>query len=146
MDSTDKNTEIFNAISKIVVSPEFNTDSKAFIDSNFAIFDEEDENKHEYKQVYEDYVAIMDRVITARLKNEFGFSDQQVEGFLVSFEQNKQAYTSQNADAVDTLYSFIDFLHFKNQMIAFKKSTKENADALNQEGFTNKSENDAATK
>jgi hypothetical protein len=41
--------EIFNAICQIVVSPEFNEDSKAFVEQNYAIFDEEDENKHEYK-------------------------------------------------------------------------------------------------
>ena len=73
MESTDKNMQIFNAISKIVVSPEFNDDSQAFIENNYAIFDEDDENKHEYKQIYEDYVSIMDKVIAVKLKNENGF-------------------------------------------------------------------------
>ena len=146
MESSDKNSEIFAAVSQIVVSPEFNDDSKAFIENNYAIFDEEDENKHEYKQVYEDYVAIMDRVITARLKNENGFADAEIEAFLGSFEQNKDTYSATNADTVDTLYSFIDFMHFKKLMLEFKKSTNENADAINESGFTNKSENDIIAK
>ena len=86
MESQDKNMEIFNAISQIVISKEFNDDSKAFVESNYGIFDEEDENKHEYKQIYEDYVSIMDRIISARLKNENGFSDPEVEEFLGTFE------------------------------------------------------------
>ena len=142
MESLDKNTEIFNAISVIVVSPEFNEDSQTFVENNYGIFDEEDENKHEYKQVYEDYVAIMDRVISARLKNENGFSESEIAAFLTSFEQNKDAYTATNADTVDTLYSFIDFMHFKKSMIDFKKGSKENSQAINEAGFTNKSEND----
>ena len=46
---------------------------------------------------------------------------------------------------MDTLFSFIDIMHFKKQMIEFKKSTNENAEAINEAGFTNKSENDTAT-
>ena len=146
MESSDKNMEVFNAISKIVVSPEFNDDSRAFVENNYAIFDEEDENKHEYKQVYEDYVSIMDRVISARLKNENGFSEAEIEAFLGTFEQNKENYSATNSDTVDTLYSFIDFMHFKKSMIDFKKLSKENAEAINESGFTNKSENDTLTK
>lgn len=62
--SQNKNMEIFNAVTQIVLSSDFNQDSKAFIENNYAVFDEEDENKHEYKQIYEDYVNIMDRIIT----------------------------------------------------------------------------------
>ena len=143
MESQDKNSEIFNAICLIVVSPEFNEDSQAFVENNYAIFDEEDENKHEYKQVYEDYVSIMDRVISAKLKNDSGFSEPEIEAFLASFEQNKDAYTATNAETVDTLYSFIDFMHFKKSMIDFKKAAnKDNSEAINEAGFTNKSEND----
>ena len=88
----------------------------------------------------------MDRVITARLKNENGFADAEIEAFLGSFEQNKDTYSATNADTVDTLYSFIDFMHFKKLMLEFKKSTNENADAINESGFTNKSENDIIAK
>jgi hypothetical protein len=90
-------------------------------------------------------MSIMDKMITARLKNENGVTDAEFEAFLGSFEQNKEAYSASNADTVDTLYSFIDFMHFKKSMIDFKNSTKENAEAINQAGFTNKSENDKIT-
>lgn len=146
MENSDKNTEIFNAISEIVISKEFNDDSKAFVENNYGIFDEEEENKHEYKQIYEDYVSIMDRIISARLKSENGFNDAEIEEFLSSFEQNKDAYMANNADTVDTLYSFIDFMHFKKQMIEFKKSISQSAEAINESGFTNKSENDTLTR
>ena len=37
-------------------------------------------------------------------------------------------------------------MHFKKLMLEFKKSTNENADAINESGFTNKSENDNVAK
>jgi hypothetical protein len=85
----------------------------------------------------------MDRVISASLKNESGFSEAEIEAFLSTFEQNKAAYTETNADTVDTLFSFIDFEHFKKSLIDMKKAaTSDNTEAINEAGFTNKSEND----
>jgi hypothetical protein len=40
---------IFNAISQLVISAEFNHDQAEFATKNVAICDEEEENKHEYK-------------------------------------------------------------------------------------------------
>jgi len=73
MESQDQNMAIFNAISQLVISAEFNHDQSEFASKNISIFDEEEENKHEYKQVYEDYCNIMDRTIEAKLKEEHQF-------------------------------------------------------------------------
>jgi hypothetical protein len=92
MESTDKNMSIFNAITELVASPEFHDDSAAFVQKNYAIFDEEEENKHEYKQVYEDYVSIMERTIEAKLKDENQFSEAEISGFLETFKDHMETY------------------------------------------------------
>jgi hypothetical protein len=47
--SDDTNMSIFNCITNLIASSQFIYDSMVFVDKNYGVFDEEEENKHEYK-------------------------------------------------------------------------------------------------
>ena len=64
----------------------------------------------------------MEKAIEARLINEFDFTDDEINDFYTSFGENKDTYEKRNPSTVDSLYSFIDFDRFKNDMIQMKKS------------------------
>ena len=50
------------------------------------IFDEDDENKLEYTNVYQDYVMMMEQVIDVTLQNEtYGHTEEQVKEFYKTF-------------------------------------------------------------
>ena len=55
----------------------------------------------------------MDKLISAKLKAEYGFSEADFEAFVSTFEQNKGTYTAKSTDTFDTLYSMIDIVTFK---------------------------------
>ena len=121
---------IFNAISQLVISAEFNHDQSEFASKNISIFDEEEENKHEYKQVYEDYCNIMDRTIEAKLKEEHQFQEADIQKFMETFKDNLESYKAVNADTFDILYSFIEFDKFKQMMLDNKKSANVEASSI----------------
>lgn len=78
-----------------------------FVDKNYGVFDEEEENKHEYKQIYEDYVSIMEKNIESNLLKTF--SEAEIGEFLTTFKDKMESYEYENSDTVDVLFSFIDF-------------------------------------
>ena len=96
-----------------------------FYEKHTDTFDENvEENKHEYKAIYEEYVDITEKVIEARLKEQHGVTDDQIAAFLLSFKDNKKTYEDDNTDTVDALYAMIDFDKFKEKMIQAKKGMK----------------------
>jgi len=73
----------------------------------------------------------MEKAIEARLLTEFGFTDDEINDFYTSFGDNKAAYEQRNSNTVDSLYSFIDFDRFKNDMIQMKKSVTNTEGNIN---------------
>ena len=125
MESTDTNLTIFKHITSIIIDPEFNVAIQDFYEKHTDTFDENvEENKHEYKAIYEEYVDITEKVIEARLKEQHGVTDDQIAAFLLSFKDNKKTYEDDNTDTVDALYAMIDFDKFKEKMIQAKKGMK----------------------
>jgi len=50
------------------------------------------------------------------------FSQDEIDGFYLAFKDQFEALEKLNPDAVDILFSAINFTHFKDQMIKFKKA------------------------
>ena len=117
-----KNIAMFDAITDLITSEDFKLSDKAFIEQNFHVFDVDEENKHEYKTIYDQYLEIMERLIEAKLVQEFNFTDEEVNDFYTTFQDKKAEYEARNVDTVDALYSFIEFDRFKKEMLDFKKS------------------------
>lgn len=90
----DTNFEIFKQISNDIQDDEFTSVQHAFFEKNKEPFEETDENKLEYTQIFEQYVTILEEIIAAKLKEKY--TEEQVENFYKSFQENIAKYTIQN--------------------------------------------------
>lgn len=134
MEAADKNTQIFNTISSLMVDPEFITLNQSFFAQNCDKFEaDEEENKHEYKQIYEEFLSIQENVIETKLKEQH--SEDDVLEFYTTFQDKMKAYEQINKDTVDFLFEMIEFDKFKSKMCRMKASfegEKENLAKMNQ--------------
>jgi len=67
----DVNFEIFKMVSEIVQDDEFTNAQNAFFDKNKEPFEETEENKLEYTQIFEQYVTILEEIIAVKLKEKY---------------------------------------------------------------------------
>jgi len=77
--------EIFDHISDLIAQEDFIEAQETFMEANCKAFEDDEENKHEYKQIYEEYLLIIDRLIEAKLKEEHGISDEDIKQFYTTF-------------------------------------------------------------
>lgn len=61
---------------------------------------------------------ILEQLIETQLKETY--SDEQLANFYETFPDNIHIYKQENETAFDTLYSFIDFVKFKEAILLFK--------------------------
>ena len=64
---TSSKDEIFNAICEIITNEEFTNSQMDFYVANCKDFNDDDENKHSYMDVFEKYVKLIDASIDAHL-------------------------------------------------------------------------------
>jgi len=83
---------------------------------------EEEENSHEHYQLHKDYLYILENLIEVQLKNDHGFTQEEIKAFYDTLEANKASYEEKDAEAFDVLYGFVDFNKFKKSMLEFKAS------------------------
>ena len=62
-------------------------------------------------------------MIELKLKDDYFFSEDQINHFYKTFEANQASYIETDSETVDILYNFIDFNKFKKHMLDFKNST-----------------------
>ena len=87
-------------------------------------FEDTEENKLEYTNIYTEYVYILEEVIEANLKQKY--TDEQIENFYITFKDNMPEYQKVNPEVVDTLFGFIDFEKFKKAILLTKNMSDEN--------------------
>ena len=123
MDSvSDKNKAIFQSIVTITTSPDFQKGQQEFYHKKKDIFNEDEENKLEYTDVYQDYVHLMEQILDVQLKSEtHGHSEEEVDTFYQTFAQHKDAYKEINDDVMDLLFGLVDFTKFKTSVLEYKK-------------------------
>ena len=86
------------------------------------LFDEEEENKLEYTNVYQDYVHLMEHLLDATLKNDtYNHTDEEVDEFYTSFKEESKVYITANEDVMDLLFGLVDFQKFKRSVLEYKK-------------------------
>lgn len=88
-------------------------------------FNEDEENKLEYTNVYQDYVQMMEKVLDVTLKGQYGHSEADVEQFYATFKDNKHGYEAINSDVMDTLFSMVDFSKFKQSLLEYKRGMND---------------------
>ena len=95
-----------------------------FFEKNKDKFEDTEENKLEYTNIYTEYVYILEEMIEANLKEKY--TNEQIEAFYASFKDNLSNYEKINPEVVDTLFGFIDFEKFKKAILLQKNFLDEN--------------------
>ena len=112
---------IFKVICEAVTDIEFKEAQSQFFEKNAHIFEDDDENKLSYTDVFESYVYILDQTITSKLLEAKFDENADLEPFFKGFKSNLAKYEAENKEVVDTLYTFIDFCKFKEHILEIKK-------------------------
>ena len=109
---------VFKTIAELVTATEFQEATYQYLDLHKEVFTDDDENKLEYTPIFENYVNILEQVIDSKLQQSYGADD--ILGFYLDFKDNFKQYEGENEEVVDTLFGFVDFNRFKQQMLQFK--------------------------
>ena len=71
MESEDVLNKIFSTICEIIAEEEFSNGQTDFYIKNCKVFNEDEENKHEYMKIFEEYVYIIDQAIDSKLAEKY---------------------------------------------------------------------------
>jgi len=127
MDSQDKDLKVFEKICEIVSSDDFNSAQSSFYEKNCQQFSDDEENKLEYKTIYEEYVYLVEQGLEGELKVA-GYDEDAINKFYESFKENMKKFEDINRDVMDLLFGMIDFQKFKDTMIQYKKGLINDTD------------------
>jgi hypothetical protein len=125
----DKNTQIFLAIADVITQEEFKKSCDEFYQKNQDKFEDTEENKLEYTNIYTEYVYILETMIEANLLASF--TNEQIEEFYGTFKENLKNYEKLNPEVVESLFAFIDFDTFKKNILSSKNFFDESYDKTN---------------
>jgi ADP-ribosylation factor 2-binding protein len=103
-------------IEDIIVSQEFQDVQNEFMEKHYHHFEDVEENKLIYTDIFEKYTALVEKVIEDELKKRI--RDFQMDHFLKGLESRKGEI---DEEISDMLLSFTDFMAFKQLMLDFKK-------------------------
>ncbi|CAL4082236.1 unnamed protein product [Meganyctiphanes norvegica] len=111
-------------LENIIMSPEFASVRDTFMREYANVFEDTDENKLEYMDIYKQYTGVIECYIEEELS-------QNVDNFSMSeFMKELQSGHSLEGEVFDLLLTFTDFLAFKASMLEFKKSEENNTSSL----------------
>ena len=116
---SNKDEAIFKAIMELMAQPEFKEASFKFFEKNKETFEDQEENKLAHTDIHRDYVAIMEQIIEAKLKENF--TEEDIQEFYKTFRENLEKYEKIDGETIDVLFGFIDFEKFKEKLITYKK-------------------------
>ncbi|CAL8070461.1 unnamed protein product [Calicophoron daubneyi] len=109
--------EVIGYLEDIMMSDEFQETQEKFIDENCYAFEDSDENKLCYTEIHQKYVDVVERLIERQL------SERMPEFSMAAFMQNLTAHRDElDGEVFDMLYTFTDFLAFKEMMLDHKKA------------------------
>jgi hypothetical protein len=109
-----------------VLDPEFNEGQITFFTKNSKQFSDDEENKHVYKEIHEEYIRILELAIDVQIKQFF--SDKDLEAFYADFQANYKSYLDINENAYEVMIASLDFPKFKEQMLKFNVTNQEKVD------------------
>lgn len=91
------NKDIYQKICEAVVDPDFNEGQMNFFTKNCLKFTDDEENRHEYKEIHEEYISILEQAIEAQLKQTY--SEEEINAFYLDFASNFESYRPINENA-----------------------------------------------
>lgn len=123
-----KSDAIFQELRIIIQDKEFELAQRAFMEKNYDQFEDTEENKLIYTQIYEQFVSLLENIIIVKLEQKFQSDD--VDNFYATFVENITKYEAEDAVTVNSLFSFIDFNKFKESILLYKKDRDDSTAIL----------------
>ena len=123
-----KSDAIFQELRIIIQDKEFELAQRAFMEKNYDQFEDTEENKLIYTQIYEQFVSLLENIIVVKLEQKFQSDD--VDNFYATFVENIAKYEAEDAVTVNSLFSFIDFNKFKESILLYKKDRDDSTAIL----------------
>ncbi|CAI2731999.1 unnamed protein product [Schistosoma spindalis] len=100
-----------------MMSDQFQSIQDAFMNENYNEFDENEENKLCYTEIHEKYINTVERVLEEQLCQRIPHFSMR--SFIDSLVSNSCCL---DGEVFEMLYTFTDFLAFKEMMIDYKKA------------------------
>ena len=110
---------IMGHVEDILVDDSFSSVQNKFCSENCDVFDDAEENKIVYTEIFNKYISLIEKTLESKLK-------QKIPGFdIKKFEQMIfKRKGEMNDEIVDLLLSFADFAEFKDLMLSHKRMKK----------------------
>ncbi|XP_014260637.1 ADP-ribosylation factor-like protein 2-binding protein isoform X1 [Cimex lectularius] len=107
--------KIVGHLEDILIDSNFQKIQKEFLDKHWTEFDEGEENKLMYTEIFDNYVATIEQCIEDRLK-------QEIPNFNMEFFQNELRKNKGilEGEVFDMLYTLSDFSAFKELMLDYR--------------------------
>ncbi|CAI2380417.1 unnamed protein product [Moneuplotes crassus] len=112
----DKFDEFVGALQEIVINPEFETIQNSFFNKNCIHFENTEENKLIYMDIFQKYKEVIENYIEENLKDMI--QDFNMEEYAALLPERKDEIDEQ---LLELITSFADFTVFKELMISFRK-------------------------
>uniref|UniRef100_A0AAJ7WL48 ADP-ribosylation factor-like protein 2-binding protein n=1 Tax=Petromyzon marinus TaxID=7757 RepID=A0AAJ7WL48_PETMA len=115
-DSVDASFDlVIGHLEEIIMDGGFQEMQRRFMDENYREFEDTEENKLSYTQIFHQYMELIEGYITAQLSARLpGFS---MATFVQSLPEHKEEMTG---DIFDLLLTFSDFLAFKDMFLDYR--------------------------
>ncbi|ORX79061.1 MGC84796 protein-like protein [Anaeromyces robustus] len=118
--SKDENFDsVIGAIEDIILDEEFTTLQEKFFKENCEVFEDTEENKLVYTEIFNNYTEKIEKYLEKKLKEKFSWFD--MTEFLVML--NNRSEEDMFGDVFDILTSLGDFNSFKEMIIDYKKES-----------------------
>ncbi|CAD7091172.1 unnamed protein product [Hermetia illucens] len=112
---TDYFDQVIGHIEDIVMEKEFQSLQKSFMDKYCDVFEDTDENKLIYMEIFQDYTQIIEDYIEKQLNERMGSFD--MDKFA---EDLRLKRPNLDGEIFDLLLSLFDFVMFKEMILDFK--------------------------
>eukprot|EP01006_Ploeotia_vitrea_P004740 TRINITY_DN115319_c0_g1_i1.p1 TRINITY_DN115319_c0_g1~~TRINITY_DN115319_c0_g1_i1.p1 ORF type:complete len:179 (-),score=25.15 TRINITY_DN115319_c0_g1_i1:268-780(-) len=116
--------EVIGKLEEILIDDEFQDKQDAFFREHCHEFTHDEENKFIYTEIHKKYEAEVETYIEDRLKEEIAGFD--MEHFLKQMQERKDQVQE---ELMELLWSFTEFVHFKQLILDFKDARDRAADS-----------------
>jgi ADP-ribosylation factor 2-binding protein len=117
------------ALEEVLLDPSFEAIKKKFCEEHCGIFDDKDENKIEYTEIFQRYTALIESTLDQKLTEKVpNFSMKRFETMLLSRQDEM------DTEIFDLLLSLSDFDEFKEVMLSYKKPVKASSSSSTNTG------------
>lgn len=106
---------VIGCIEDIIMEDEFQQLQQSFMEKYYTEFDDSDENKLIYTQIFNEYVNLLEKYLEQQLM--WRIPNFNINSFMELLLQNKDDVP---ADIFDMLFSFTDFMAFKEMFLDYK--------------------------